>query len=180
MSRDPIIAPEGAAWEEPAAMADDVARLEADLGETLPQDFRNFLLTFNGGAPYPLIFDFPPDEDEPMRFLDRLNRAGRILELRSGTTFGAGPPPDVLMIGEDPGGLIVLMSLQPRTLGSIYGWYGTSEPWGAANNGPEGIVPLAPDFRSFLAGLYETDDMMAWEHWSTPQRRALQRPLVLP
>ncbi len=180
MPQDPIIAPEGSAWPDEAALADAVAELEAALGTTLPEPYRSFLLTYGGGAPYPLIFDYAPDEDDPERFLDRLNRPARVQELFTGKTFGDGTPQGFAAIGEDPGGLIVLLSLHPGDFGAIYAWSATAEPWGGPNNSPDMLVHLGADFGAFMASLYETEDLMGYEHWSTPQRRALKRDLVLP
>ncbi len=42
-----------------SATADDVKRLETEIGKPIPLDYRNFLLQFNGGVPYNNTFDVP-------------------------------------------------------------------------------------------------------------------------
>lgn len=179
MTTDPIIAPNGDAWPDPAATAAKVATLETQLGSALPEPYRNFLVSTDGGAPYPLIFEDPRDPADPYRFLDRFNSTDFIARAMSGEIYSGGEPKGYVIIGEDPGGLVVVLSLQPADLGAVYIWESSTAPWGTGENTAAALIPLAPDFASFVQALYDTPDRMGWTHWAIPIRERLQRPLVL-
>ena len=71
----PVIAPDGDSWSSREDNLKAVLSLEEALGCSLPQDYRDFLIDYDGGAPYPQVFQFSPDTDDPDRFLDRLHSA---------------------------------------------------------------------------------------------------------
>ena len=174
-----IIAPNGDAWPDPAETEARVAALEAQLGQSLPQPYRAFLVAHDGGAPWPLIFDDPRDPEDPFRFLDRFNSTAHIARMISGTVFSGGEPRGFVPVAEDPGGLSVLLSLRDADRGAVFLWDQSSAPWGGQDNNETHLVPVAPDFAAFVEALYETPDRMGWDHWAIPIRQRLQRPLVL-
>lgn len=49
----------------PAVRAEEIAELEARLGEKLPDAYRQFLLQTNGGAPTPDVIDVPGAPGSP-------------------------------------------------------------------------------------------------------------------
>ena len=170
-----IIAPNDADWASPEETKAEVLRLEETLGGRLTEPFRSFLETYNGGAVYPLIFRCGENE----YYLDRLYSVEWIQHLLQGTVFGCGLPTGFLPIGQDPGGLEILLCLEAHRSGQIFAWPLTSEPWGGPTNSEERLVKLGSCFRTFVQSLYDTEASEGWEHWYTHRRRDLQRPLTL-
>ena len=173
MQNELVIAPLGDTWKSKDSSEKAFQSLEQVLGSSLPADYRQFLLEYDGGSPYPLIFHFSLDEDDPERFLDRLHCCDRVKDLFLAKPFGDGIPFGMLIIGEDPGGLQVLISLKEEDFGRVYALYPVSEPPNSS------LVFLAEDFRTFLGLLFETEERIGWEHWYTPRRKSQCRPLLL-
>jgi cell wall assembly regulator SMI1 len=49
----------------PKVYQESIKALEAELGASLPQDYREFLMQYNGGAPSPNTIDVPNAPDMP-------------------------------------------------------------------------------------------------------------------
>ena len=168
-NKGPVIAPDRDGWSKREDNLGAVLSLEEAVGCLLPQDYRDFLLEYNGGAPYPQVFRFAPDPEDPDRFLDRLHSAEFAQQLFVERPFGDNLPTGTLIIGEDPGGLQLLLSLRAEDLGRVHALY----PVDASP-----LVTLADSFRDFLRLLHETEDGIGFEHWHTPARRAHCRKLL--
>lgn len=97
---------------------------ETAIGKKLPDDYKTFLLTFNGGKPGSNEFPIP----------DQQNAAGvdlfyGILEKREWgdlrlrrAELNDRVPKDVLPIGDASCGNVVCLSLQPKTFGQVFFW----------------------------------------------------------
>jgi hypothetical protein len=144
---------------------------EKATGIKLPDDYRHFLLAWNGGtiSSYVFIHRYPQvTSAEAELILDVLcdwddvldnSRWDEALHLRS-------VPPQHLVIGKNPSGVYVLLSLAPDTYGHIRTWYKNYYfTWGESENDQLGEV--APSFSAFITGLKEggPDDYHAY--WST-------------
>lgn len=99
----------------------EILSLEKQLKSRLPQDYRDFLLAYNGGNPKPNVFFISPEQqesnlsilfgitsDEDYNLWDNALRAYDDMDRT------------ILPIGEDPGGNQIYMSLHPDTYGHIF------------------------------------------------------------
>jgi hypothetical protein len=154
-----------------------LARLETKLKAQLPDDYRSFLLQYNGGRPAPCRFTFemdgeeqesilewffavhdqPYEEDEdwdpntseglPPYFAQPLEEVHK--DLRSEL-----PKAKVLPIGRDPAANLICLGYAGKWSGQVYFF---DHEMGM-------LVPLAGSFSEFLAGLSKLPpgDWMPW------------------
>jgi len=188
---DPMIAPITEGWEhgerdwsfvkDPSS---DIKRWEEESGRTLPDDYKRFMLAFNGGVPYPNVFTFAapltayPSAD-PTTFIDPLNDWAMIeAEWNKKETYRNALPPNMLIIGADPGGLVVLMSVaeEESKHGKIFVWVARGEPWGDEDNNT--VWQQAESFGTFMASLFDDADKTGWDHWHIPLFDTLAKPLT--
>lgn len=178
-----LIAPLEQDWAAPAAIAADLAALEHSLGARLPEPFRQFCLRFDGGYPYPNMFDAAiiragaVISADPMMFVEFFYPLAEMQAHWQGETYGEGCPPEMLLIGNEPGGVEILLSLRAQTLGMVYLWQGSTNIWGSDGNDEGALHLQAPSFGAFLAQLCDTPDKAGHAHWATPRHLALAREL---
>lgn len=114
-----LIRPVGSHWEGPAIEA-----WERQTGLRLPDDYRRFMLRYNGGRPFPSVFRHTWSEGDEMAsaetYLEPLYDRGHLVTWNA--ELGNRLPPDTLTIGADPGLIEVLLSLRPHDHGMIYSW----------------------------------------------------------
>lgn len=102
---------------------DEVSEFEDKLGYRLPQEYRRFLLQYNGGKPHNRVFDMPAlsDIDEVRYFyginVDRLYDLCHMREIYHGRV-----PHTLLPVAGDPLGNQICVSLSADDLGAIYFW----------------------------------------------------------
>lgn len=128
----------------------DVFSLEEKIKTRLPEDYRNFILDFNGGFPTPNIFYISPYQQE-----SRLSIFYGITSKKSCDIWANALNSyedmgrSFLPIGEDPGGNQIYISLHPDTLGRIY--FRDHELYAS-----ESLTLIANSFSEFLQNLYAT------------------------
>ena len=181
---DPIIAPIDDEWQNLSGLGAQITAWEASAGARLPAPYRAFLLAYNGGAPYPNVFDVAmPDaiwgSTDKQTFVDPLYDFAFAVSLYNGDTFGDGTPRPFFFIGCNPGGLELLISLRPKDAGSIYCWQGTDVPWGTDTNTEAALHLQAKSFPDFIAALYDTPDTIGYDYWESPRHKLLARPLTV-
>jgi len=135
----------------------DIARIEEKLKVKLPEEYREFLLKYNGGKPIP---DAVRHEGEYLDFVAffyaaRFNIYADDL-LRNVEEYSEYILDHYLPFAESPGGDVYCLSLKPDEHGSVYYWDHEmanydGEPW------EENMIKLARSFDEFLAGLYTED-----------------------
>ncbi len=101
-----------------------VEQFEAAVGEKLPDDYREFLLTFNGGKPEDNEFAIPHGKNEAgvNRFyglLDERQSGDLLHELE---VMVSRIPEKMLLIGDDSSGNYICLSLRPDTFGQLFFW----------------------------------------------------------
>jgi len=170
------IAPERGRDPLPADQQQRVTSFVTSLGVALPAPYQEFLVRFDGGAPYPNIFnDARPAEvrgfPDNQAFCDRLYDLSRVMELQAGDSYGDGIPSGFILIGEDPGGLEIMLSLRSQDFGAIYVWQGTADRWASETNNETLIAKQADSFVAFLNSLYDTPDRIGLDQWETPLRK---------
>ena len=134
---------------KPATQA-QVAKLESRLGARLPEDYRRFLMTINGGRrpgggwelpKYELVIDtFYGLRGD---FHDLADAVERVLKREPGTTH---LPPETIQIAYELGNNPILMRYRGRDAGSIWFW---------DERGDEDWRKIAPGFDAFVAMLHQ-------------------------
>jgi cell wall assembly regulator SMI1 len=122
---DPIPTPYGCSIAPVAAPAtnDRVVALETRLGAQLPEDYRAFLLRFNGGKPLPAEFRLASGRSgSDLHTLSALHE-GELCNLET-KIYLLGPriPPGVLPIGTDSFGNAICLVLAGERRGQIWFW----------------------------------------------------------
>jgi hypothetical protein len=141
--------------EEPGPPLDEskVSELEEALGVSLPSDYREFLLRFNGGSPAPCDFVVPSHEEELFdirtlfgvtRPIEVSNVEWNIREYR--TECGA----ELIPIGRTGDNDILLLGIRGHRTGEVL-----FLDW-AEDDLATAVHFVAKSFSEFLAGL--TDD----------------------
>lgn len=128
-------------------------------GGRLPEDYRHFMLSLNGGSLRPYGFDLVlPDSDfaEPVHALNYWydwNEVGKRSQWRIEPAL-RNIPPGRLAIGTTVSELTLTLRLAPEGRGMIEAWVrDTFNVWGEGAN--TCIVPVAPSFSDFLAMLHD-------------------------
>lgn len=162
---------------DPAALA----RWEQSTGYRLPDDYRRFLLTFNGGVVKPWIFRHDHrdvhDAQERESLLDYLYDWTQVVEMSEiGVPRGqAALPPHHIVIGQDPGGAGVLLSLDPADHGKISYWLRVLLTWGEPPNDTIGFI--ADSFAGFVRSLFD-DGVTKNSYWRVAAKKRPPVPLV--
>jgi hypothetical protein len=137
----------------------DVQQYEQRLGVTFPEDYRNFLLTTNGGIPMPFYLDVP-DENHVLRvdFLYAIKNeydiSDLVYELENLSSRMSGKLPDgFIVIGHDPGDGKFLLGTRGEHASQV--WFWDTERWMSTTSASENTYWIADSFTDFLNGLRE-------------------------
>lgn len=167
------ISPLGEEWQEASAIAD----WERSAGYALPDDYRAFLVGYNGGRPYPNMFRHtalaPDGAAETEHFVDPFYAWDRVVAWSH--ELGNRLPAGCLAIGADPGLLEIVLSLRSEDFGATYSWVRNWASWGSAENSY--LCPQASSFAAFVAALSDDDAQTGHDYWHTPRRERLKRRL---
>ncbi len=168
-------------WSYVANASQDIKRWESTTRSNLPDGYRRFMLTFNGGRVYPGLFCYNVPLElypstEPVTRVDPFYSWATVESHWRGEVYGKGYPPDMLLIGCDPGGLEILLSLRPTDWGHIFCWPHTRNIWGTEGNTQ--VWHQADSFEAFLKSLYDLQDESDYDAWHLPIYDKLARPLV--
>lgn len=177
---DRLISPLGDGWSEAGANAEAIAQWERETALRLPDDYRAFLLRYDGGRPYPNLFwhtarepgDFPnPSEG----YIDPISGWARVVSWSA--ELGNRLPPKTLAIAADPGLVEILLSLREEDHGAIHSWVRNWGGWGSQDN--DYLCPQAASFTAFIASLSDDEEKNGYEYWHTPATARLQRELIV-
>jgi hypothetical protein len=131
----------------------EITELESQLGSVLPEDYRDFLKTYNAiwieprfitahdylnGCQLCVMECFCLDPDTP----HDLNWKIKLYE--------GSFPKGLLAFASDPGGSLFLISLRETDFGVVYFW--SIHKWDGDDSGSN-IIKLADSFRDFLSKL---------------------------
>jgi len=134
----------------------DITALERHVGAGLPLPYRQFLLEYNGGRVSPDCFDFNRNGEEDGSMVDWFLRIGdegwsnmyKYLEV-----YKDRVPDGFMPIAHDPGGNLILISLQGD--GRIYYWDHDEEVEEGQAPGTRNVYLVANSFPEFLDSLYD-------------------------
>ncbi|WID95362.1 SMI1/KNR4 family protein [Bosea vestrisii] len=175
---DKLISPVGEDWSADREAVSAISTWERDTGLRLPDDYRGFMLRYDGGRPYPLMFRHTALEAEGFEnptehYLDPLYSWRRVASWNR--ELGNRLPPGCMSIGADPGLLEIALSLRDEDHGAIYSWVRNWGAWGSEDNSY--LCLQAPSFRAFTTSLFDHDDRSGYDYWHTPRREQLKRTL---
>ncbi len=110
----------------PSISSADVERLEASIGRILPDDFKRFLMQFNGGRPKPNAYPLLGLDKNPyggVHFFFGIDGPGESYDLEESFEVMNGRIPDNLFpIACDDGGDLLCLSLYGDDAGSVVFW----------------------------------------------------------
>ncbi len=135
-----------------------LAEYEASLGLSLPEDYKTFLISCNGGIPFPHQLDIPNTKhavllDVLYGIKDERTPGDLVYELQH---HQPDLPEGFLPIGHDPGGSPFLMGTTGQYRGRVYFWDRT---WFfKESSSSENTYWLADGFIELLNSLYESED----------------------
>ena len=175
---DIVIRPSEGDWSSVADPTQAIADWEKQSGKRLPDDYRRFVTTYNGGRIYPLIFDRKiPDEvfsmGEPATFINTFYDWEMVADIWNGGVFDKRNPPGMLVVGSSPGGIEVLLSLEDESYGQVFLWLHSQSAWGQDDNNK--AWPQADSFKAFVEGLYDNDEQEGHDYWYLPSKKGLEK-----
>ncbi len=167
-------------WDAAPDAKYDIEKWESDNNIQLPDDYRRFMIKFNGGRVYPCTFKYAvPVEryifSKPETFCDPIFRWSSVEKNWNGEVYGEGCPPGMLTVARDPGGIIVLLSVRKEDYGKIYVWPHSSYKWGDEDN--RDMWLQANSFSEFLDSLYDDEEKNGYDYWYRPGLKHLVRKL---
>lgn len=178
-----LIRPLERTWHDTSQARAAIEAWEKANGIALPADYRAFMLAYNGGHVYPLMFDYtipldhyPTTDPTPTTYVDPVYDWAMVEKIWNGGIFSHRNPPGMLVIGSNPGGLEILLSVQPSSAGRIFTWLHTLHPWGDPDNNM--AWEQAPTFRAFIDSLYDNATREGYAFWHLPGLKHLERPLA--
>lgn len=162
-------------WRPATAAGPAIAAWEERNAARLPDDYRAFMLCYDGGRPVPKTFRHSwADEDgttlSEETYLEPFYDWARVVEWSG--ELGNRIPAGTLAIGANPGLIEVLLSLRAADHGAVYSWL---RNWGAFEPGNDHLCRQADSFRAFVEGLY--DDGAGVDGWRLPGLIHLERRL---
>jgi hypothetical protein len=131
----------------------DVAALELRLGTTLPDQYRHFLLEFNGGSPAGTV-EVPglPGALADVQVLFGIGRAVRSSGIEwNMETLAQRLKPQMLPIACDSGGSVFCLALSTADRGAVF-YCDLQSVFGKPASAPS-MYLVAPDFDSFIGSL---------------------------
>ena len=133
---------------------DDIHEAESELGLRLPDVYKDFLMRFNGGTPFPERFPIEGMADNPVGRIQLLFGIDTAPDSRNITwnhrVFAGRMPDNLLPIGCTGSGDVLCLSLYGADAGEVVLWdfYGEHSPPSYRN-----VYRIAHDFTAFLQGL---------------------------
>jgi len=157
----------GPSWAQPPSR-DDIEAFEAEIGATLPDDYRRFLMRTSGG--YLDEYRFEGATPNGGSWTAVLSHVGGLhdkpdLSLRAARgCFQGGElqiPRTLLWIMGDPGGNGICIGLTGKYRGRVYFWIHDEQPdpqeWDGQVETASNVILLANSFTDFVAGIVPKD-----------------------
>ena len=135
----------------------DLTDLERKTGIKLPNQYRKFLLKYNGGTPQPNRFNTQDNKVESMitKFLPIANISDdNLLEEIEGITQVGQIPNNLIPIATDPGDDRLVLSVSGSDCGKVYYWAWGEEPRKNHTPSYKYMRLVANSFDELLALLY--------------------------
>ena len=129
-----------------------------ELGIQLPESYRKFLLRNNGGRPNPTVFPIFGDSTDTHGILNEFccicKKNSNDLIYKRGV-FDGRVPDNFLIIGNDPGGNQICLSIAGNDYGKVYFWDHENEVAEGEEPGYQNVYLIANSFDEFLDTLQD-------------------------
>ena len=146
--------------------AENIAKIECELGIKLPEDYKSFILQNNGGTPKKdLLFDFFDEVQECENtsviqnlfslYVDNSNPAYNVKVIYDIMVNDEAIPADMVPIGDNPGGNVISISLNKDDYGVVYF---LNHEFEDLDTGYLVKSKIANSFKAFMDSLYEDDE----------------------
>jgi hypothetical protein len=136
----------------------EIRELEDTLGYSLPNDYRTFLLTYNGGRPEPDVFNYEIRKNEirssSVRNFFCVDKEGMDAFNEILLVYAGRLPKDMFPIAYDSCGNLICLCIAGEHRGRIYFWDHEEEYEEDELPGYKNIYPISLDFYSFLVELH--------------------------
>ena len=123
----------------PLPSESQVAALEERIRVTFPDDFREFILEFNGGyfnePDIETVGDAPPSVLKCLFGIDASHPSSELGSRSSIVLFEDNDPPKILPIGSTPTGGLIILGVEPEVRGVIF----LKQAWGNSYYLADGI-----------------------------------------
>ncbi|MCI0417434.1 SMI1/KNR4 family protein [bacterium] len=136
---------------------DELNATELRLGIPFPESYRQFLLVHNGGRPRPNVFRTDDGHLEMVDWFLGIHEGEHDNLLRYLEWYKNRIPTDLLPIGHDAGGNLILIGIIGVNLGKIFFWDHEKED-SDSRVGYDNIIEIAESLDAFLASLKDIDD----------------------
>ncbi|WP_313825544.1 SMI1/KNR4 family protein [Leclercia sp.] len=133
----------------------ELTNLENQLGIKLPNDYRGFLKTYNGGYPQPDGFDFADDGSSVDRFLEVSDSKNKSI-VDYYNTYKNRIPKNYFPVAKDPGGNLILIEINSES-SDVFFWDHENEVEDGDVPGMENMYLIASNFDDFINNLYEVE-----------------------
>lgn len=112
---------------------------------TLPEDYKAFLKTHNGGRPVPDAFPIGAKQNSLLGTFFRVGSKDSLDLQEACDTYRKRLPFDLMPIGNDAGGSLICLGIHGERSGKFYFWdhHHEGQPY-------ENVTELAPSFSAFL------------------------------
>lgn len=140
------------------ATLQDISDFEKKIQSILPNDYKDFLIKFNGGRPLPASFKFFSDRTDASsvdQFLSLGKEKNSNLE-KYYYNYKNRIPSGFIPIAHDAGGNLVIMKLKNED-NQIYFWDHELEADEGENPNMENVYLICKSFSDFINNLYEEE-----------------------
>jgi hypothetical protein len=133
---------------------DHIAQFEARIGATLPDSYKEFLLTWNGGEPSANVFTIADcDQSAILDLFYGIADSRQPGDLETERANRLDDLPDWLLpIGHDPGGNCILLATSGENRGRVYYW--DSRRFFECSTEEQNTYLLANTFGEFLVSMH--------------------------
>ncbi len=140
-------------------VVDKLAEFEAKAGVHLPNDYKDFLLQYNGGKPIPSFFWIISREDgsSVYQFYGLYSESNPISINTFKGDVNYGIPDSMLPIGDDGTGNFICIGISAENIGNIYFLDHDKHSYHNPNS-LDGTTKLADSFNDFLFSLTESPE----------------------
>jgi SMI1 / KNR4 family (SUKH-1) len=146
----------------PPAPESDLLAFEQALGCRIPEDYRVFLISCNGGyVGGKLWFTGPTPTgqkaDAGVHHIGGFRPERHFSLVRARSRYAGRIPDDPLWIMDDPFGNAICLAIRGQHCGRVYFWDHENEPdedWDGSIDGAGNLQLLALSFTAFVAGLH--------------------------
>ena len=144
----------------------ELLAFEQTLGCRLPEDYRHFLVSCNGGyVGGDLWFTGPTPTGEKadagVHHIGGFRQERHFSLVRARSRYEGRIPSDLLWIMDDPFGNAICLAIRGKYFGQVFFWDHENEPeegWDGSVERAENLQLLANTFTEFVAGLHPNDD----------------------